>query len=93
MANKEEAYKFYINSKKYNISLNLKNKRLFNNYGIRIGTQQIARYNWQESEIIQLAELLCLINHNSNDKKIIKSRKSLIDKKIPYFTYDNIFIE
>ena len=93
LANKEEAYNFYINSKKYNISLNLKNKRLFNNYGIRIGTQQIARYNWQEAEIIQLAELLCLINHNSNDKKIIESRKSLIDKKIPYFTYDNIFIE
>jgi glycine hydroxymethyltransferase len=93
LTKKEDAKTFYINSKKYNISLNLKNKRLFNNYGIRIGTQQIARYNWQETEIIQLAELLYLISQDANSEKINKLRKSLINKKIPYFTYDEIFIE
>lgn len=93
LMNEKEAIFFYQQSKKYNISLNLKHKRLFNNYGIRIGTQQIARYNWDKSELAQLATLLKLIKNNSSPKEINEIRLSLISKKIPHFTYENILIE
>lgn len=93
LMSEKEANLFYQQSKKYNISLNLKHKKLFNNYGIRIGTQHIARYNWDKSELAQLAKLLKLIKDNSSTQEINEIRLSLIRKKIPQFTYDNILIE
>lgn len=88
-----DAKSFYQNSVKYNISLNIKNKKLFNNYGIRLGVQQIAQYNWQNEEITQLARLLFLIKTNPNSSEINKLRNILISKKIPHFSYDCIAIE
>lgn len=89
----EEAKLFYQNSIKYNISLNIKNKKLFDNYGIRLGVQQIAQYNWQNEEIEQLARLLYLIRIDPKNIEINKIRKILINKKIPHFSYDCIAIE
>jgi glycine hydroxymethyltransferase len=88
-----DAKSFYQNSTKYNVSLNIKNKKLFNNYGIRLGVQQIAQYNWQNEEIAQLARLLFLIKTNPNSSEINKLRNILISKKIPHFSYDCIAIE
>lgn len=89
----EDSITFYQNAMRYNISLNIKNKKLFNNYGIRIGVQQIAQYNWQNEEIIQLARLLFLIKTNPNSNEVNKLRSDLISKKIPHFSYDCITIE
>ena len=89
-----EASNFYLAAKKYNISLNQKHKQLFNDDGIRIGTQQISRYNWSDFEIEQLAELLYLLKKtDKNADKILKLREYLISKKIPQFEYENIIIE
>lgn len=88
-----DAKSFYQNAVKYNISLNIKNKRLFNNYGIRLGVQQIAQYNWSDEEIQQLSKLLFLVKTNSDSNEINKLRKELINKKIPYFSYDRITIK
>lgn len=88
----EDANNFYLTSKKYNISLNKKHKRLFNDDGIRIGTQQIARYNWNKTEINQLAKLIYSIK-TKQYSQIEKIRNDLIAKKIPQFTYENISIK
>ena len=76
-----------------NISLNQKHKKLFSEDGIRLGTQQIARYNWEEQDIDELAKLLFLIKHKGSLNEIKTIRKKLIDKKIPHFTYNEIIIE
>lgn len=92
LMNEEETNSFYLTAKKYNISLNKKHKRLFNNDGIRIGTQQIARYNWNKTEIELLAQLIYSIK-TKQYTKIENIRNDLISKKIPQFTYEDISIK
>lgn len=92
LMNEEEANSFFLTAKQYNVTLNKKHKKLFNNDGIRIGTQQIARYNWNKPEIEILAQLLYSIKvHNNTEIK--KRRNILIAKKIPHFTYEDISIK
>lgn len=88
-----DAESMFYTAKKYNITLNKKDKRLFNNYGIRLGTQQIARYNWQAEEINNLAQLLLHIKNNDSFDKINALRSFLISKKIPQFTFEDCSIE
>lgn len=93
LMHKSEADKYYTNAQKFNITLNQKHKELFHYDGIRIGTQQISRYNWGETEISQLAQLLFLLqNAEDNAKKILKLRATLVSKKIPQFEYEDISI-
>lgn len=89
----EEADFFYTQALNYNISLNQKHKQLFRNDGIRLGTQQIARFDWDEQDIETLAKLLFLIKNNGSSENIKNIRKELIAKKIPHFTYNEIVIE
>lgn len=94
LMNKEETKNFYYNALKYNVSLNQKHKLLFANDGIRLGTQEIARYNWNDYDISCLANLLYYLKTGqASHDKIIELRKYLISKKIPHFTYDEITIE
>lgn len=92
LMSKEETDAFYLTAKQYNITLNKKHKKLFHNDGIRIGTQQIARYNWTNSEIKTLAQLLYSVKVH-NDTEIKRIRSNLITKKTPQFTYENISIK
>lgn len=92
LMDEEETNNFYITAKKYNISLNKKHKKLFGNDGIRIGTQQIARYNWKETEIELLAQLIYSIKIKQYTQ-IKKIRNNLMAKKIPHFTYENMSIK
>ena len=92
LMNEEETNSFYLTAKQYNVTLNKKHKKLFDNDGIRIGTQQIARYNWNKPEVEILARLLYSIKtHNTTEIK--KIRNILIAKKIPHFTYEDIPIK
>lgn len=92
LMSEEETNDFYLTARQYNITLNKKHKKLFNNDGIRIGTQQIARYNWNKSDIEVLAQLLYYIKVR-NDTKIKKIRSRLISRKIPHFTYEDFSIK
>ena len=90
----KETEQFYFNAQKYNITLNKKHKLLFSNDGIRIGTQEIAQYNWNPTDLNNLAQLLFYIKSGNNvHNKIIQLRKTLISKKEPQFTYEKITIE
>lgn len=85
---------YYNSAKLFNITLNKKNKKLFNNTGIRLGVQQITRYDWGEDELEQLAKLLyLLLDVEKNKNEIIDIRKKLIAKKIPQFECSDILIE
>ena len=87
-----DADEFYQTAEKYNITLNKKHKRLFSNDGIRIGTQQIARYNWNIGNIKTLAQLLKAIKIQ-NEEAILFYRSQLISLKVPHFTFEDITIE
>lgn len=89
--NKTDADTFYKTAEKYNITLNKKHKRLFSNDGIRIGTQQIARYNWDNNNIKILAKLLKAVE-NTNENEILYYRNQLVNLKIPHFTFEDISI-
>ena len=53
------------------ISLNVRKRKIYNGYGIRIGLQQIARYNWEYNAIKSVADILLLaINKKCNPKQI-----------------------
>ena len=92
--NEFDTNQFYYNAQKYNITLNQKHKKLFKNDGIRIGTQQIARYNWNQKDITCLAYLLFYLqNVDIHHEKILILRDYLISRKIPHFTFENISIE
>lgn len=92
LMNRADTDDFYQTAEKYNITLNKKHKRLFANDGIRIGTQEIARYNWNICNIKMLAQLLKAIK-NHNDEDIRFYRNQLISLKIPHFTFEDITIE
>lgn len=90
---RKDADFFYNQALNYNISLNKKHKLLFHNDGIRLGTQHIARFNWHEQDIENLANLLFQIKNNGSFENINNIRKQLIQKKIPHFTFNEIIIE
>lgn len=92
LMNQSDTNDFYRTAEKYNITLNKKHKRLFANDGIRIGTQEIARYNWNLCDIKMLAQLLYAIK-NHNEQAILDYRKHLISLKTPTFTFEDISIK
>lgn len=54
----DEMNQIYYNALKYGVTLNTKEKKLFCNTGIRLGTQEIARYGWKEDALEILGEIL-----------------------------------
>lgn len=83
---------FFTTAENYNITLNKKHKRLFATDGIRLGTQQIARYNWGIKQVQILAKLLYAIKEH-DDKSIRNYRNQLLSFKTPSFTLEDISIE
>jgi glycine/serine hydroxymethyltransferase len=71
------------------ITLNTKSKPLFHGgYGIRLGLQEISRYNWNDKIIKNIAKVIFMISNleydRANVKKIIKNLPS---KRI-HFTFN-----
>ena len=58
---REIADNFFDLANRYGITLNVKNKKLFNGYGIRLGVQEITRYGWREEEIDVVSQILFLL--------------------------------
>lgn len=75
----------YSNSIKHHISLNKKQKQLFRGTGIRLGLQEVTRYEWNEKEMHIIASIL---NETTkvpcNDNLICELKNSLPQKKISY---------
>lgn len=48
----------YARSREVGVTLNMKRKPLFRETGVRLGVQEIARYQWQQGDVEKLATLL-----------------------------------
>lgn len=80
--------RIFENGVKYGITLNKKSKKLFSGCGIRLGTQEIARYNWPVESMKNVAQIIKLISEKDvNEEKVRMLLNGLPEKKIQ-FTFD-----
>lgn len=84
---KETMNVIFENSNKYGITLNKKHKKLFNGYGIRLGTQEIARYNWPIEIMQQVAKIIKLISFENVDENELFLLLNGLPKKEIQFTF------
>ena len=90
----KETETFYNNALIHGITLNSKYKRLFNNSGIRLGTQEIARYNWNDSDTLDnIALILSKLRNEKIDGQEIKELMAQLPPKTIHYTFtdENIF--
>lgn len=82
---KEEMDTIYDNAYKCEVTLNKKHKDLFLGYGIRLGTQEIARYDWNDEALDKCAYIVKeLANPKIDVKEVLNLVHSLPDKVIHY---------
>jgi glycine/serine hydroxymethyltransferase len=78
----------YSNAITAGVTLNTKKKALFHGgYGIRLGTQEIARYQWDDSVLAVIAEIVHLLSRDKCDFKKIEILKKNIPEKTIKFTF------
>lgn len=58
---KAERDSFFKTANQLGISLNKKDKKLFNGSGIRIGVQEVTRFGWGVKEMDVIAEILFIV--------------------------------
>ena len=84
---KEVMDNIYSNAFKSEVTLNKKHKKLFGEYGIRLGTQEIARYNYSDDALDKISLIINeLQKENCNFEYIEELKKQLPEKKI-HFAY------
>lgn len=81
---------FYNNALTLGITLNSKYKRLFNDSGIRLGTQTIARYRWNDEYTLDnIASILSDLRYEVIDKQKIKKLMDKLPDKIINYTFNH----
>ncbi len=75
------------------ISFNIRNKKIYQSQGVRLGLQQIARYNWSDDAIEKISNIIYLLTQKEFNCKKIKGIIDLLPKKKIHFTFENQTIE
>ncbi|MCI8599034.1 MAG: NTP transferase domain-containing protein [Lachnospiraceae bacterium] len=87
---KDEMDTIYDNAYKCEVTLNKKHKDLFLGYGIRLGTQEIARYDWNDEALDKIALILVELSKKDIDINYVQGIiHSLPDKKLHYVFLDD----
>lgn len=71
----------------HRVTLNDKQKALFNGFGIRLGTQEIARYKWGADEAKLIAIVLNELRKPQSNSKLIKEIRNSLPEKNIYYTF------
>ena len=72
------------------VTLNTKKKPLFHGgYGIRLGVQEISRYNWDDSVIHNVAIILAEIAKQDYSKETVRNLMAKLPEKKVHFTFDS----
>lgn len=80
--------RIYENSIRFGITLNKKHKELFKGYGIRLGTQEVARYGWPIDSMKQVAQIMEEISKEEVDDQRVHEMISNLPAKKVQFTFD-----
>ncbi|MCI9141210.1 MAG: NTP transferase domain-containing protein [Lachnospiraceae bacterium] len=86
----ETMNRIFDRSIQYGITLNKKKKKLFDGYGIRLGTQEIARYNWPKESMEDVAEIIYEISKVESNEDKIRSMLGRLPKKEIQFSFDDV---
>lgn len=86
--NQEMMNRIFSRSLEYGITLNKKKKKLFDGYGIRLGTQEIARYNWPKEAMDGVAEIIAEIAKEEFDEMKVRMLLNQLPRKEIQFTFD-----
>lgn len=78
----------YDNAYKCEVTLNKKHKTLFHGYGIRLGTQEIARYDWNDEALDRVAEIITQLASKKCDTYAVKSLIKQLPPKQIKFAFD-----
>ncbi len=78
----------YDNAYKCKVTLNKKEKRLFNGFGIRLGTQEISRYDWNDKALDIVAEIVYKLSLDDCNLFEIQELKKSLPRKIIHFAFD-----
>lgn len=70
----DAAEEFYNKCVDYGVSINFRNKHLYQTCGLRIGTQEITRYGWKDDEMLIIAGILRDIRDNKHLSQDISAR-------------------
>lgn len=91
---KEVMDTIYDNAYKCEVTLNKKHKELFVGYGIRLGTQEIARYDWNDDALDKIAVVIGKLKEKSlNVEEVKEIINSLPPKTIKYAFDDDVLEE
>lgn len=72
----------------YGISLNFRNKPIYNGNGIRIGVQEVTRYGYIENDMETIAKVFYNISKsNKNDNEIVLMMQTLLSKRQLKYTF------
>ncbi len=85
---KEQMDCIYNNALQFGITLNKKKKRLFRGYGIRLGTQEIARYGWPASSMKCVADIIFELGKEEVDQDRIQKLLAQLPIKKMQFVFD-----
>ena len=85
----QEMTRIFRNAIRYGVTLNKKEKALFRNSGIRLGTQEIARYGWDESAFLLICGILNELREKQPNRQRVIALKSQLPPKNLKFTFSN----
>lgn len=89
---KEEMDLIYDNAYKCEVTLNKKHKDLFLGYGIRLGTQELARYDWNDEALDRVAYIVKeLANPEIDVKEVLEMVHGLPEKVVHYTFPEEVF--
>lgn len=85
--NRDEMDWLFENAIRYGITLNKKEKALFSGTGIRLGTQEIARYGWGHNTCSVISRILKELLADNPNEHYIHSLKAQLPEKIIKYTF------
>lgn len=89
----DEMNLIYKNAILYGITLNKKEKKLFSITGIRLGTQEIARYNWNDEALDIIASIIEQLNSKNPNSTYINELKRKLPPKVINYTFSKTIIK
>ncbi|QCT70588.1 NTP transferase domain-containing protein [Eubacterium maltosivorans] len=90
---KDEMDTIYDNAYKCDVTLNKKHKDLFYGYGIRLGTQEIARYDWNDEALDVIADILIQLSNKDINIDEVRKMVANLPKKIIHYAFDNEIVD
>lgn len=79
----------YNNAYRCEVTLNKKHKDLFRGYGVRLGTQEIARYAWDDKALDIVAEIISMLKVENVSVEKVKTLVNQLPVKDIKFTFND----